>query len=114
MYESKDQELLSRSAFLKRVAVHVVAALALAAIAMILGILGHMIFEDISFHDAVMNTAFVLGGIGLITVPSTAMGKLFIALYSFMTGLFFVASIGVILAPLAHRIIHKFHLDAEQ
>lgn len=113
MYESKDEALLSKTAFMRRLLMHVLAAIGLVIVVMLLGVVGHMVFEEISLHDALLNTASVLGGIGLFTVPNTPLGKIFISLYGFVTDLFFVASIGVILAPVAHRIIHKFHLDIE-
>ena len=113
MYESKNEALLSKTAFMRRLAVHVFAAIGLIIVVMLLGITGHIVFEEISLHDAVLNTASVLGGVGLFTVPNTAFGKVFISLYGFVTELFFMASIGVILAPVAHRIIHKFHLDSD-
>lgn len=113
MYESKNDGLLSRAAFLKRLFWHVFAAFCLVIVVMLLGVLGHMVFDDITLHDALLNTAFLLGGIGTLIVPSTVSGKVFIALYGFVTSLFFVASIGLILAPIIHRVIHKFHLDDE-
>ncbi|MCQ9618044.1 two pore domain potassium channel family protein [Paenalcaligenes niemegkensis] len=113
MYESKNEALLSTADFARRLAWHVAGAFLLVVIAMLLGVVGHLLFEEISLHDATLNTALVLGGIGPFMLPVTALGKIFIAIYGFITGLFFIASLGVILAPVAHRIMHKFHLDTE-
>ena len=113
MYETKDEHLLSRAAFLKRVIVHVLAACVLAVVMLLFGVVGHLMFDDMSLHDALVNTAFVLGGVGAFIVPSTVAGKIFVASYGLLTNLFFVASIGVILAPIAHRLLHKFHLDQD-
>ncbi len=33
------------------------------------------------------------------------------AVYGFFVGLVVMATLGVVLAPIAHRIMHKFHLD---
>lgn len=113
MYEKKGSPLLGRSAFFKRMLLHTLAALVLIALVFLFGVLGQVAVEDISLHDAFLNTALLLGGIGTHSMPQSIAGKLFIALYGFVTGLLFIASIGVILAPLAHRILHKFHLDED-
>ncbi|MEO6567712.1 MAG: hypothetical protein ABIO94_03035 [Opitutaceae bacterium] len=46
---------------------------------------------------------------------STTSSKLFASGYAMFSGVVFLSSIGLVLAPLFHRILHKFHLDdAEQ
>ncbi|NHC61173.1 two pore domain potassium channel family protein [Paenalcaligenes suwonensis] len=113
MYEKKGSPLLTRGDFLKRMLWHTLAALALIMLVFLFGVLGQVAVEDISLHDAFLNTALLLGGIGTHSMPQSIAGKLFIATYGFVTGLLFIASIGVILAPVAHRIMHKFHLDED-
>ncbi|MGG4604283.1 two pore domain potassium channel family protein [Paenalcaligenes sp. Me131] len=113
MYEKKGSPLLTRKDFLKRMFLHTLAALLLIFLVFIFGVLGQVAVEDISLHDAFLNTALLLGGIGTHSMPQSIAGKLFIAVYGFITGLLFLASIGVILAPVAHRIMHKFHLDED-
>lgn len=111
MYESKDQPLLPTHHFIKRVSWHVIYALILVALTVLAGVIGHLWLEPVAWHDAMLNAALIVGGIGPFILPATIAGKLFFALYSIVVGLVFAATLGLILAPLAHRIIHKFHLE---
>lgn len=81
---------------------------------MAIGVIAHLILEPINWHDALLNTALIIGGLGPYIVPESVAGKVFFALYSMFVGLVFIGTLGIILAPLAHRIIHKFHLDDDQ
>ncbi|MGE7958222.1 hypothetical protein ACQKQA_16855 [Pseudomonas sp. NPDC089530] len=114
MYESKTQPLLSRLLFLRRLFLHILATLGLIGFSLLLGIAGHLYFEPgISGYDALFNAAMMLGGIGPATMPATAGGKLFFASYGLYTNLVFVAAFGLILAPVAHRLLHRFHCEPE-
>ena len=48
-----------------------------------------------------LNTALIIGGIGPFIMPATVAGKIFFALYGMLIGLLFVATLGLILAPVA-------------
>lgn len=114
MYESKEAPLATPRRFIRRMCSHVVAAALLILTFFLMGFLGQIVLaDDISIHDAFLNTALLLGGIGTHSMPQGTPGKLFIAIYGFVTGLLFVASIGIIMAPLFHRFLHRFHLDAD-
>src|SRR5690625_4662355 len=52
-----------------------------------------------------------MGGLGIVEVPESANGKLFYAFYGIFVGLSFAASVGIVLAPVAHRVLHLLHLD---
>jgi hypothetical protein len=111
MYESKDQPLLSSRHFARRMVLHMLWAIAVVVLAVASGGVAHMWLEPVSWHDALLNTALIVGGIGPYILPSTVAGKVFFALYGIFIGLVFIATLGLILAPIAHRLIHKFHLD---
>lgn len=53
----------------------------------------------------------ILGGMGPVDRPATAGSKLFASAYAIFSGLVFISVMGVVLAPVIHRVIHKFHLD---
>ncbi|GEM_PF-186319 len=111
MYESKHHDLLPLRDFVRRVLSHVVYALALILGTLCLGVLGNMWFEDITWHDAVLNAALIVAGIGPFILPATVGGKIFFSVFGIFVGLVFMATLGVVLAPVAHRLLHKFHLD---
>lgn len=111
MYESKDQPLLTARHFRRRVVKHILYALLVLVITIAIGSAVHVFLESVSWSDAVLNTALVVSGIGPYIIPESAIGKLFLAAYSMFVGLVFAATLGIILAPVAHRMLHKFHLD---
>jgi hypothetical protein len=49
---------------------------------------------------------------GPVNPPITNAGKLFAGLYSLYCGLVVILVAGIILSPVAHRFLHKFHLEA--
>ncbi len=42
---------------------------------------------------------------------ATSGAKLFAGLYALYSGLALIAAAGVLLAPMLHRVIHRFHLE---
>ena len=75
------------------------------------GIWGFEYFEGYTFIDALLHASMLLGGMGQINPIVTNDGKVFASVYALYSGLFVIASIGVLLAPVLHRILHKFHAD---
>lgn len=113
MYETKHQAVLPKVQFYKRLIGHCIIALLVIGGSLCIGALGFMYFEGMTWRDASMHALFLLAGLSTITVPASVSGKLFLGVYGLYAGLVFVAALGVVLAPVAHRILHKFHLDAD-
>ncbi|MBK8024218.1 MAG: hypothetical protein IPK19_22980 [Chloroflexi bacterium] len=114
MFEHHRQPLLSRPAFFRRVTRFAVAALVLIAVSWLIGILGYRLLENLSWIDAILNSAMLLGGMGPVNELKTDAGKLFAAFYALFAGLIFLVAVGVFLAPVAHRAFHSFHLAADE
>jgi hypothetical protein len=55
----------------------------------------------------------ILGGMGPVNELQTNAGKLFAAAYALFSGIVFLIAVAVILAPIIHRFLHRFHLEAE-
>lgn len=111
MYESKGQPLMPRAIFYRRLFMHGLAAVLLVTLTLVMGVSAHLWLENLHWHDALLNTALIVSGIGPYIMPDSVAGKIFLALFSTWVGLVFVATLGLLLAPIAHRIAHKFHLD---
>lgn len=114
MYERYDEPVLSRRAFAARVLRHtgLAALLLLASLAM--GVAGYMSLAHLSFIDAFLNAAMILGGMGPVDVLNTEGAKLFAGLYAIYCGVFFLVITGLILAPFLHRVLHSLHLDDDE
>jgi hypothetical protein len=111
MYESKAQPPAPRARFAKRVLFHAAVALGLLVVSLGLGILGYSYFEHLSFLDAFLNSAMLLGGMGPVNAPVTPGGKLFAGVYALYAGLVFIVTAALIFTPIVHRVLHKFHWE---
>lgn len=111
MYEHKSGPLLSRAKFLSRVVFHALIASAIVFVALGIGILGYHLFEGLPWIDATLNASMILGGMGPVNSLNTEGGKLFASAYALFSGIVFIGVMGVVLAPFAHRLLHRFHLE---
>lgn len=111
MYERKDRPLLSLPRFLLRVARHALLAFTLLAISLGLGMSGYMVFEHLGPVDAFLNASMLLGGMGPVNPIRTEAGKVFAGCYALYSGLVFLVAAGLVIAPLAHRLLHRFHWE---
>src|SRR5437867_3340307 len=114
MYESRQHRPLSRAHFRRRLARHGVVAVALISGSLLLGMAGYVYFEDLSWLSAFLNSAMLLGGMGPVDAPRTDAGKLFAGLYALYAGLVFLLVAAVMLAPVLHRLLHKFHWEGKR
>ena len=111
VYEPKVHPLLSRGQFVRRFLRHVAAAIALLVFSVVIGMAGYEHFEHLPWRDAFLNSAMLLGGMGPVDPPKTDGGKLFAGLYALYAGLVFLVATGVALAPILHRVLHRFHWE---
>lgn len=111
MYESRRQPLLAPGAYIRRLLAHLAIALALIAGSIAIGMAGYMHLEGLSALDAFLDSAMLLGGMGPVHMPSTDAGKLFAGLFALYAGLAFIAVMALVLGPVVHRMLHRFHLD---
>jgi hypothetical protein len=111
MYERKHQRLAPMPIFVKRMAWSVVMAGLLIAVALFIGIMGYHSIAGFGWLDALLEASMILGGMGPINPLSTDGAKLFASGYALFSGLLFIAVMGIVLAPVTHRMLHRFHLD---
>ena len=114
MYEQKKHSPISTKLFLKRMFLHAVVAFTLLLLSLIIGVLGYEYYEQLPWRSAFLNTAMLLGGMGPVDPPVSNGGKLFAGIYALYAGLVFIIVAGLILAPVIHRIMHKFHWGQEK
>jgi hypothetical protein len=114
MYERRGTRPVPLARFLRRIAVHFGVASAVVLASLAGGMAGYSYFERLSGLDAFLNAAMLLGGMGPVESPSTPGGKLFAGLYALYSGLVFLVVVGIVLAPVVHRLLHQFHWDGSQ
>src|SRR4029077_18448588 len=110
----KREPLITRAAFARRLARNFGAASILIGISLVVGMAGDAGIEGVGGGDAFVNAAMILSGMGPLSPLQTAGGKLFAGFYALYTGLALVMASAVILAPVVHRLFHRFHLEEEK
>jgi hypothetical protein len=88
-------------------------ALAITLVSLSIGMAGYHGFEGLSWLDAFLNAAMILSGMGPVAQLQTTAGKLFAGCYALFSGLALITTLAVIIAPLFHRFLHKFHMEAD-
>lgn len=110
MYEHHNQPLLSIQNFFTRMLKHGLLSFVLLIGSLGIGILGYHFLEGLFWIDALVNAAMILGGMGPVNPLHTTAGKIFASFYALYSGMLFLISAGVMLAPVVHRFLHHFHL----
>lgn len=78
------------------------------------GITGYSWTERMSLVDAFVNAAMILSGMGPVTELHTTAGKIFAGCYAIFSGLVIVIATGFVLAPIFHRVLHRFHVETSK
>jgi hypothetical protein len=111
MYEHHSARLLTPRQFAGRMARHVAWAGTLVAASLAVGMAGYMTVGRMGWVDAFLNSCMLLGGMGPVgDLPSSA-AKIFAGCYALYAGLVFIAIAAIIIAPVAHRVLHILHLS---
>jgi hypothetical protein len=77
------------------------------------GILGYHFTDGIAWIDSLHNASMILSGMGPVVEIKSVGGKLFSSFYALFSGVAFITNIGIILAPMAHRLYHRLHVEEE-
>ena|ERR1044071_7448471 len=112
MFERRQDKLLPRRQFIQRLGRSLAAGFVLIAFSLSIGIAGYHWFGELSWIDAFVDAAMILSGMGPLSTLHTTGGKIFAGCYAIYCGIALIATTGVILAPVIHRALHKFHLES--
>ena len=111
LWEHRSEPLLPRAQFLRRLLRSGALGAILIAVSLLIGMLGYHLFEQLGWVDAFLNSAMLLGGMGPVDAPQAVAGKIFAGCYALYCGLMVIVIVGIVFAPLVHRLMHKFHLE---
>jgi len=113
MFERKYEKLAPLSIFVRRMAVSVMLAGILIAIALSIGVMGYHWIAGFDYVDSFLEASMILGGMGPVNSLSTMGAKIFASVYALFSGLLFIAIMGILLTPITHRMLHRFHVDED-
>jgi hypothetical protein len=114
MSEHRHTPLAPRNLFLRRVAENAGIALLAVGGSLVVGMWGYWYFESLTWLDAFLNAAMLLGGMGPVETPMTEGGKLFAGVYALYAGMVVLVAASILVAPVMHRYMHKFHLESRE
>jgi hypothetical protein len=111
MFEHRSEPLLSRLAFIRRLARALLATILIVAFSVLGGTLGYQVFVGLSWSDAFHHACLVLGEHTPVRQPQATSGKIFAGVYILYARLVFFSVVAIITLPLLHRVLHELHLD---
>ncbi len=109
MFEHHDEKLITWHKFFNRLLKSGGWALLVVAVSLFIGVAGYHVLERLPWIDALLNASMILGGMGPVDQMKTDGGKLFASFYALYSGLVLIGLMGLLLAPVFHRILHSFH-----
>jgi hypothetical protein len=113
IYEKKSQKLVSLHTFYFRLLKHIFIAGAIIMISITMGAIGYHKLESLTWVNSFYNASMILTGMGPVNVLHNNTSKIFASLFAVYGGIVILAITGIILAPLAHRLLHIFNLSEE-
>ena len=109
-----DSKLAPLNIFVRRQLLHAAAAFVLVVFALGIGILGYHWIAAEDWTDSLLNASMILSGEGPVDRLPTRAAKIFASAYALFGGLVFMVTMGLILTPLVHRLLHRLHLEEDE
>jgi hypothetical protein len=81
------------------------------AFALGVGILGYHLLGQLRWVDSLLNASMILAGMGPVDPLHSTSAKVFASCYALFSGLAFIGIASLLIAPFAHRLLHRVHLD---
>jgi hypothetical protein len=101
------------SVYVQRIAGSLAIAVCLIIVALSIGIAGYRYIAGFKWIDSLLEASMILGGMGPVKELPNETAKIFASIYALFSGVVFIALMGIILSPVAHRVLHKFHIDED-
>lgn len=105
------QRMPSRRRFLRHMLRNAAVGGGIIAFSLGIGIVGYRELAQLSWVDALLNAAMILTGMGPTSPLRTTSAKLFATAYALYSGIAFLSTVAVLIAPVVHRFLHRFHLE---
>jgi len=81
---------------------------------LLIGAVGYKHYGHLGWIDSFYNASMICAGMGPVAELLDDDAKIFATLYSIYSGVAFLTAVGVIFAPLVHRLLHRLHAPLEE
>jgi hypothetical protein len=113
MYEHLSDRVLPVREFVVRLIQHGGLIVAIVAVSLVIGIAGYHDLAHLNWVDSFLNASMILGGMGPVGDLTNNGAKIFAGCYALYSGIVLIAVAGIMLAPFAHRLLHKLHAETD-
>ena len=115
-FEHMHEPLAPPTVFRERVLASTAVTGAVLAVSLAVGMAGyHWLVGIPHWVDCLYSASMIMGGMGPVGKdPNTDAGKIFASAYAIYSGVMLLASVGLLLSPALHRLLHSLHVDSEQ
>jgi hypothetical protein len=113
-FERLHEPLLPKIKFYRRLLFNSVIAFLIILVSLTIGVSGYMSLAHMTFVNALLNASMILGGMGPVDILPNDASKYFASAYALFSGVTFLSIVGVLFAPLLHRIMHHYHLETDE
>ncbi|MDB6080755.1 MAG: hypothetical protein JWO53_27 [Chlamydiia bacterium] len=109
----KNEPPSPHTVFLHKLLQNTTLGMLLLLLSLALGICGYHYIEDFEWIDAYLEASMILSGMGSSTPVHTTAGKIFSGVYALYSGCALLFIVGIMLAPVVHRFLHKLHVELD-
>lgn len=114
-YERHHEPLAPHHVFRRRLLQSAAITAGVIVFSLLLGVVGYHEFGQIeSWVDCLYNASMILGGMGPVDELHGDGAKIFASCYALYSGIVLLASVGVLLSPVLHRVMHRFHIATDE
>ncbi len=114
-FEHRDEPLAPPKVFRRRLLHSGAVTLSVIAVSLLIGMVGYHTLGGIKrWVDCLYNASMILGGMGPVDDMKTDAAKVFASFYALFSGVMLLASVGILLSPVLHRILHRFHIETDE
>jgi len=110
-FENSTEPLLTRKKYLRRLIYMSLITVVILTIWVFIGMAGYHFIDKLSWVDSFVNTGMLVGGMGPVNALVNPAAKIFAGLYAIFSGVLFLSAFAVMMSPIFHRFLHKFHID---
>lgn len=111
MFGSRGVPLASSAVFADRLREAFLLWISVIVIALLIGMAGYHWIAGESLVDAFLDASMILGGMGQVSRLDGNASKIFAGSYALVAGLAVIGATAVVISPILHRMLHRFHLD---